>query len=319
LTTETEDTGLDFDAADAFLNTSHKTAEGASVSPDGTAHEPGVLDLAAAGPETAEEGHDGSPAADPEDAEFEWGEEGAKTKAKLSELRTAYSERAAVTARAEAAAAAQNTALQKAATAETALTKMLEKAQARWAPYANIDFLTLSRDPGIDQETFEQVRKDAQEALADYQFLTQELHGATQARAAEQAAAHTAQARATLAELQHPTTGLPGFNGALYTKMVDHAVAAYGAPKNAVLSVVDPWAVRILHDAMLYRAGAEKATTQVAKVVNRPTRVLTPGAAPTAAVAGSAARRDLINKLQNSDRGLDDAADAFFATSRRAA
>ena len=307
----------EFDGANAFFQTSHKDAEGKAVAPDGTA--PGVT-LGTPDREEAETAPDASTATavDPDDAELEWGEGETKTKASLKALKETFAARTANEAKWANVAAVQAASLEKTARAETALNAMVAKAQAKWAPYSTIDFLALSRDQSVDQETFEQIRKDANEAMADYNYLTKELSDVTRARATETQASMNTRAQAALVELNDPKTGVPGFNSALYTKMVDHAVAAYGAPKNVILAQPDSWDVKLMHDAMLYRTGATTATEQLEKVRNRPTKVLTPGAAPAVASA-STDRKAAIAKLRQSDGGTDDAADAFFATSRRAA
>lgn len=325
MTTETYDDvdGGEDNGAAAFFNTSARSEDGALTAPDGTTDarlaapaEEDAIALANDPEGSVAEPKTPTPADD--DAELEWGEGTAKSKASLKALKEAYGKQSEVATRAAEVEAVRATSLERTARAETALKAMVDKATAKWAPYAQLDFLALSRDPTIDQETFDQLRKDASEAMADYNYLTQELSRTTASRQEEANAGIRARAQATLVALKDPVNGIPDFTPDLYTKMVDHAVAAYGAPKDMLLTQVDPWAVKLLHDAMQFRTGRAKAVEQVVKVQNRPTKVLSPGASATSASEASD-RKSVIDRLRSSSGTPDDAADAFFATSRRAA
>jgi multidrug efflux pump subunit AcrA (membrane-fusion protein) len=245
---------------------------------------------------------------DPEDAEFTWGEGDKATKAKLSDLKAAYVARAESTAAATQVAAERAQVASQAARATTALTALVTKAQQKWAPFANLDFLALSKDPNISSEDFTALRQAAQEALTDYRYLTSELEG-TQKAQADAASASNAQAvQACIAELKDPAKGLEGFGPELYNKLVDHAVSC-GAPKNAVLAINQPWAIKMLNDAMLYRQGLKSAEQKVAVVKNKATGVMKPS-------AGSAPGNSFKQAMKNlrTSHSQDDAVDAFLAS-----
>lgn len=260
---------------------------------------------------------EGSKEPDPDDTEVEWKVGETATKAKMAELKAAFLARETTAMEVKAAAEARQAFTERATMAQAALGKMLEKAQARWEPYSKLDFLELSRDPTVDAETFKAVREEAAAALEDMRYLSTELQGTVRAQAEASQVSHRAAQAEAVRVLTDPAKGIPGFGPELYGKLIDHAAKTYGAPREALLSITDPWTIKALHDAMQFRSGTAKAETAAAKmtkVVNTPTRVLRPAGTPTEATT-TKDFRSAMSQLRSTG-SLDDAASAFEASFR---
>jgi len=262
---EGADNGADFDVSSAFeahLGVEREEEEAA----EHAGHEEAAQEPATAREEPVEGSEE-----DP-DVELPFGDE--KRSFKLKELRELIEGRDAITSRSQAAQEAFQKAQQESERVSTAYSKLLERAQERYKPYADIDWLALSRDPGIDQDTFQQLRSDATAAYQDVRFLSEELDAASQTQRQELQAARTEAAKACIAELTDPAKGIKGFDKALYGKIV-----AYGQANGLkeVAGIVDAGAIKLLHKAMLFDQGQQANQVQVQKVAQRPSRVIRPG------------------------------------------
>lgn len=305
--------GAGDETADAFLanltgEPEKKAAQGAAEA--GT---PEDTPDAAQGAEGAQEGASEADATDPDDAEVEWsdgeGDAAQPVKAKLRDLKDAYRQREASTeagrqheeARARAAAESER--------AGTALNKMLERAKARWEPYSKLDFLVLAQQ--VDAETLTAIRKDALDAMNDVKFLEQELDTAVQAGRQQSQARIQAEAQAAIKELGDPVKGIPGWSKELYGQILEHA-KGQGAPVEALNGIYAPWAIKMLHKAMLYDKGVAKAAAAT-RVVNKPTKVITSGTGKTPGDIKGDAKGSAMAALKRSG-STDAAADAFLAS-----
>ena len=297
---EAHELPLDVDGADAFLKhfeeTDRRLEEPADASPVEEAQgasEPPVE------PSTAATEDD-----DP-DVELPFGEE--LKKFKLKDVRAAIEAREASEKGTAESQRVVSEATERSTRAQTALDKMIGQAKERYAPYANVDWLALSRDPQIDHASFVALREDAQKAHSELQFLEQELGAVTAQQTQVNQAAHAASAQACIAELTDPVKGLKGFGPELYNTLMAFADSA-GMPQ--IRQSTSPAAIRLLHDAMLYRQGQTTVTTQVKKVVNQPTKVIRPGGSQ--ASGGNSSLSSAMAKLRSSG-SLDDATAAFAA------
>lgn len=306
---EHDDFDLGDDGANAFFE---NLTEEPKAKPEADPEDP--EGSPAEDPETGDEptAEPDSTAPDPDDAEVELGTPEAPAKAKLRDLKSAYAAQADTAAR--AAEVATRTAKVQADEMRTGLVlnKVLEQAQAKWAPYAKLDFLALSRDPSIDQATFAALRAEASAALTDVKYLTEELDGHVKTQAAATQAASSVVAQATAAALSNPETGIKGWNQGLYQEMLGYA-DSIGAPKGHPQSMVAEWALRALHKAMLYDKGVAATATKLAKVVAKPTRTLAPGTAGSQASTGAESLKSAMSRLKSSG-STDDAGDAFYAS-----
>jgi len=222
----------------------------------------------------------------------------------IIEEHASYAPRFAEAAQAASAATAQRERL------EAAYGEMLNRAQARYAPYKDIDWMVLSRDTSIDPETFRQVREDAQAAHNDLAFLTNEIDGRLSDTQKAVDTARQSAVQAAAVELHDPEKGIKDFQS-VYPKLVAFG-KQHGVPD--IENVYEPALIRLLHKAYLYDTGAKTVDSQVQKVINKPTRVIKPG--PAASADSSA--KDGINKalknLRTNPNDSDAITQAFLAS-----
>lgn len=194
--------------------------------------------------------------------------------------------------------------------AQTALKGMLERAEARFKPYAEMDFLRLSRT--MDDASWEALRSMALEAQADVNYLKSELDQTHQAVQQERVASVQRAAQEAVKVLSGPADkgGIEGWSQPLYNDVMAYAIAQ-GVPKDLAYGVVDPAAIRMMHKAMLFDRGAKAVEAQIVKVKAAPVKVAKPGGGTGTASKASDAMSRLVRT--GSD---DDAADAFLASFR---
>lgn len=295
-----------FDPADAFFNSFSEEEQKQGDPPEPEEGDPG--------PDPSHRPDHTPGESDPDDAEVEWGEGDGKSKAKIRELKEAFGKRSEYERLHTETTALREKASLDNMRATTALNKALSAAEKRWEPYSKIDFLALSRDPTVDQETFKQIRSDAQAALDEYNTLRSDLDTHVKADRDAAAAKTQEEGRKAFQELTDPKNGIPGFDQKMYQELMDYAVER-GAPQAGIRALTAPWAFKVLHKAMLHDKGAKSAAEKVQKVVNAPSRVLKPGVATNNTAASSDYRSAMSNlkKLGN----LDAAAAAFEASFSR--
>jgi hypothetical protein len=189
---------------------------------------------------------------------------------------------------------------------------LLERAKARLAPYAQLDFLALSRDNTISNEELTALRQEAQKAADDVAFLTHEQTNFMAEVTKQQQERIVETAKASIAELSHPKTGIKGFDEKMYDGIRAFA-SKMGAPAEVVNNLVDAWAIRLIHKAMQFEKGAVAARSKT-KVVNKgPKRVVKTTSAPGGTAAKSTTQvKSTMKKLRQTGR-VEDAANAFLA------
>ena len=304
-----EITDLGDDAANAFLEnlTGEKIAHDEPETDEPEVDDAGEADE----PDPAPEADDApeKPEADLDDTEVEFKVGETDTKATLRDLKAAYTRAAEVDARHLEVSnrLVETTAAQE--RADAVLTRATERAAAKWAPYAKLDFLALSRDMSIDAETFAALRSEALAAQNEVSFLTQEVEAQVKARQASTSAAAQAEARATVQALENPDTGIKGWSPKVYQSLMDYAGTS-GAPPGAAQKMTGEWGMRMLHKAYLYDQGTVSTAAKIAKVIAKPTRVLSAGGN---ASAPAAAAKSAMSRLRASGTS-EDAGEAFYAT-----
>lgn len=266
--------------------------------------------------ETSQESSGTESEADPNDAEVSFKIGDTDTKVRMSELRglverRAESERAFTET--TAARAAYN---EKVQSADLVLARAVEKAEAKWKPFQDIDWITVRTQ--LDDNAWNTLRTMAKDAQDEVKFFTEE-RGALLAQSREATAQDMQrQAQAAIAELTGPTErgGITGFDQKLYGEITDYAMGQ-GLPKEIVFGTVSPAAVRLLHKAMMFdRAQKSSATVaeKITKAVQKPTNTQRPASKGTP-TSNSSSTKDALSKLAKSG-SIDDAADAFMASFR---
>lgn len=157
---------------------------------------------------------------------------------------------------------------------ETLSNLLLERAQAQYAEYAQIDWRALASDPNVDKDLLVQLQQDATKAYQNVAYLQQEAQQRLEQQRQETQSRRVAEAQAAVKELTDPINGIKDFQ-TLYPKLVDYGRGA-GIPD--VENVTVPNLIRILHKAYLYDQGRQSASDEVKRVVNKQTKTLRPGA-----------------------------------------
>jgi hypothetical protein len=187
---------------------------------------------------------------------------------------------------------------------------LLERAKARFEPYSKIDFMLAAKE--LSAEDYTNLRTAAQAAYEDVQFLEQNLNGFMQAAAKRQHDDLVKRAGEALQVLQGPVEkgGVEGWNEQVYNNVRSFAVEA-GLDNDLVNNIVDPVAIKLLHDAMLFRRGQSKVITK--KINKTPTKVIKTTKAPETGSPGDKSKVNAALKRLSKTGSTDDAADAFMA------
>lgn len=195
-----------------------------------------------------------------------------------------------------------------------ALQGLAQTALTRYQQYAQIDWVDAR--VALPPEQYQALRAEAERATQEAQYFEGQLTQAVQQQRDAQLAVLRERAVEAVKVLKDPTTGIAGWDDALYKDIQDYAVNTLGAPRELVQSIVDPWAIKAIHAAMLYNKGQAslKASPTSAKPVvpATGTRALTSSAAPDKSTPGELSKKAALAKLRDSG-DLDDAANAFMA------
>ena len=117
--------------------------------------------------------------------------------------------------------------------------------------------------------------------------------------------AYLEQCKVCAMELMHPETGIPGFDEKLYRELVDFAINVGKANPQAINTLADPAAYRIIHMAYQYHKG-KTAVAEAPTVKKTATKVIKSSTVP---VSKSTNRevQSAMNKLM-ANRDTDSAA-----------
>lgn len=193
-----------------------------------------------------------------------------------------------------------------------ATNNLLDRAKKRFEPYSKIDFLLAAKELPADEYT--NLRQAAVAAYEDVQFLEKGLNDLMTGVQKQQHDELVTKAQAAIKVLSGPVDqgGIEGWNEKLYDDIRSFAVTQ-GLDRQIVDNLVDPAALRLLNDAMLFRRGQSKVVTT--KVNKTPKKVVKTTSAPTAATGGKdKSKVDAAMKRLRSSGSEDDAAEAFLAS-----
>lgn len=255
---------------------------------------------------------------DAEDDEVKYADDTAKVRVKVGDeelvvdvkdLKRLYGQESALTKRSQEIAARAKEYEAKTTQAVTALDKMQAQAKKAFEPYEKIDWAQAARS--LSQADYNQLRADAQDAHNSLRFITEELDA--QMKGAKDYAESEMRRMASEAAKQLKDQASPhyidGWSKELYGKMRDFASEA-GLKNDVFDTIVDPAALKIIHDAMQFRAEKAKVKAVVtkakAKVVSE--KQLSPKSTGVSDVRDKAA----MQRLQESG-SVDDAAAVYLA------
>ena len=266
-------------------------------------------------PETAEE-DDETEVELSDDALVEIQVDGEVKQASLRDLKRLYGQEASLTRKSQETAAKRKEAEDALSKADISYRKLLERAEARMKPYAEVDMLVASRQ--MSTEDFAALRREAAEAEKDLKFLKEEADAFYKDVQAQQQKKVQEQAQNCVKVLSEQ---LPDWGNELYNDIRTYAVSQ-GLPQEQVDQYVDPAVIMILNKARLYdqtkaSANIKKAKAKVIKTKNSPGKVLKTKKAPANGTDLKIHRqRKAAKKLRsNASRtgDLEDIADALLA------
>lgn len=307
------DVSDDFDGNDAFLasfDDEPKKKVPSEGDEEASDTPPETEEVDADTTETEDEAEADPDDPDNQEIEIKVGEE--VKKAKLRDLKRLYGQEASLTQKSQAASARLAEAEAQSLRATTATTALLKRAEAAYEPYKNLDAASWALLANqMTPENFNQLREDANAALTNVKFLGEELDGLVKADQQKTEEVRKAEVAATLAELNHPETGIKGWGAPLYNELVSYA-DKNGLPQ--FRSVTTAAAIRLMRKAMLYdkqQEAAKAAASKVKVAVDKSKNVLRPGASkPTS----QDANLSKAMKVLRSTGDTDAAADAFAAS-----
>ena len=242
--------------------------------------------------------------------------DGEAKQASLKDLKRLYGQEASLTRKSQETAAKRKEAEEALAKADISYQKLLERAEARMKPYAEVDMLVASRQ--MSTEDFAALRREAQEAEKDLKFLREEADAFYKDAQAQQQKQVQEQAQNCVKVLSEQ---LPDWGDELYNNIRSYAVSQ-GLPQEQVDQYVDPTVIMILNKARLYdqtKATAEtkKAKAKVIKTKEGTRKVLKTKKAPKSDADIRVQRqRDAQKRLRsNASRAgdLEDIADALMS------
>ena len=242
--------------------------------------------------------------------------DGEVKQASLADLKRLHGQEASLTRKSQEVATKRKEAEDALGKAHLSYQKLLERAEARMKPYAEVDMLVASRQ--MSTEDFAAFRRESQEAEKDLKFLQEESSAFYSDAQAQQQKQVQEAATECIKVLKND---LPDWGDELYNDIRTYAVSQ-GLPQEQVDQYVDPQVIKILNKARLYdqtkaTAQTKKAKAKVIKVKNTARRVLKTTKAPkTDADRNVQRQRKAQDKLRNNPSrtgDLEDIADALMS------
>lgn len=230
----------------------------------------------------------------------------------VKDLKRLYGQEASLTKKSQDLAQQRKQSDESLAQTQLSYQKLLERAEARFKPYADIDMLVASRQ--MDPDTFAQLRQDAKQAEEDLTFLKEEsntLVSQQQQQFAEQSKEAAANCVKVLQEQ------LPDWGNELYSDIRNYAVKS-GLPQEQVDQYTDPQVIMLINKARLYdqskqSAKSKKAKAKLTKSKSGKTKVLSSRKAPISKEASAERKRQAAIKNLHGHSDLDDIASALMS------
>lgn len=238
--------------------------------------------------------------------------DGETKQASLKDLKRLYGQEASLTRKSQETAAKRKEADEALQKTHLSYQKLLERAEARMKPYAEVDMLVASRQ--MSTEDFAALRREASEAEKDLKFLKEEADAFYKDAQAQQQKQVQEAAQNCVKVLSEQ---LPDWGDELYNNIRSYAVSQ-GLPQEQVDQYVDPAVIMILNKARLYdqtKATAEtkKAKAKVIKTKQTKSRVLKAKKAPPTSRDVDRQRQQKVRDRLKTSTDLDDVTEALMA------
>lgn len=245
-----------------------------------------------------------------EDAVVKIKVDGQEVTATVKDLKRLYGQEASLTRKSQEAAETKKRADETMVKHVAGLENLLNRAREQAAPYANINFLALTKDPNVSPEELSALSDAANRAFDNVRYLEQELDGVVRTAQEQRQQQMMVMAREAVKTLSDPKTGIPGWNEQMYNDIRKFAVET-GMNEQVVNELVDPVAFKVLHMAMQYQKG-KSAVTKTKKIDKTPKRFIKGTPDEVVKKSKGDPKREVFKRLKSSG-SVDDAADAFLA------
>lgn len=229
--------------------------------------------------------------------------DGETKQASVKDLKRLYGQEASLTRKSQETAASRKQADEAIQKADANYQKMLERAEARWKPYSEVDMMIAAKQ--MSNEDFAQLRNEAKVAEEDLKFLKEESNKFYEDMKAQQTTQMQTAAKECIKVLQ---AEVPDWSNDLYNDIRSYAVTQ-GLPSEQVDTIVDPQVIQILNKARLYDAGKKLAAKK--KAAKAPVKVLRSKKSPTNINEGKTKRQVAAMKALNDSSGLSGDLDAI--------
>lgn len=242
--------------------------------------------------------------------------DGEAKQASVKDLKRLYGQEASLTRKSQEVATKRKEAEEALVNADHTYRTLMERAEARFKPYSELDMLVASRN--LSTEDFTQLRQDAKAAEDDLKFLREEATSFYQTAQSNAQTQLQAQAKECSRVLEQD---IEGWGNDLYNEIRSYSVKQ-GLPQDQVDKYVDPSVIKILNKARMYdelkaTAGTKKAKAVTSTGPKSKKKVLRSKKAPVTQDEGNRARikKSQSKLISNGSRAgdLDDIADALLA------
>lgn len=236
----------------------------------------------------------------------------------VKDLKRLFGQEASLTHKSTEVANARKLADADAEKYSTSLKVLLQRATEKATPYRNIDWLAVSKDTTISQEAASALREEAQRALDDEAFLGQNLNAFMNDVNERKSADRVESAKLCVKALTTaPTDAAPNeafiknWNPQTYEDVRSFGVSM-GIPQEAVNTLTDPVAIKIMHMAMLFKKGASKVVTT--SVNKTPKKIVKTSSSPAARPSKGSVANDTAMKTLKRSGSVEAAQDAFLSS-----
>lgn len=236
--------------------------------------------------------------------------DGQEVTASIKDLKRLYGQEASLTRKSQEAAQIKQRAEESGTKYVAGLENLLKRAQEQAAPYANINFLALTKDPNVSSEELSALSDAANKAFDNVRYLETELDGVIKTSNEQRQQQLMVAAKESIKVLTDPKTGISGWNEQLYNDIRRFAVDS-GMNEQVVNEMVDPTAFKILHMAMQYQKG-KTAVTKTKKVDKTPKRIIKGTPDETIKKSKTSQKTDAFKRAAQTGH-VDDAAEAFLS------
>jgi len=240
-----------------------------------------------------------------DDFEIEIMVDGEAQTAPLKDLKRLFGQEASLTRKSQEVSAKRKEAEETITKSQVIFDKLIKQAEERYKPYQDIDMLVASRQ--METEDFALLRKEAQQAKEDLDFLTSEADGYFNDLAKQQQEQLQKQAEECVKALQD---AIPEWSNEMYNEIRTYAIQQ-GMPEEQVNVIVDPVAIQIIQKARLYDEGKQVATVKKKQAAKK--KVLRSKKSPPSETSKRKVSQAKMQEKLAKSRDIDDVADVILS------